>query len=128
MSDREMTALGTASSGNSNGGNTITIRPPASGGATNAYVTRLHVRYDAKSFPEDLTFIETADRENFQGRYIMQHPYAGKISCSVGESFRASLPARFEQEARTLADLTGWPLKEIETRMAANGQPMPDAK
>jgi hypothetical protein len=128
MSDREMTALGTASSGNSNGGNTITIRPPASGGATNAYVTRLHVRYDAKSFPEDLTFIETADRENFQGRYIMQHPYEGKISCSAGESYRASLPARFEQEARTLADLTGWPLKEIETRMAANGQPMPDAK
>ena len=41
-------------------------------------VTRLHVRYDAKSFPEDLVFIETKDRSNFQGRYILRHPWTGK--------------------------------------------------
>ena len=28
----------------------------------NAYVTRLHVRYDAKTFPEDLVLLETKDR------------------------------------------------------------------
>src|SRR5262249_26120112 len=44
---------------------------------SNAYVTRMHVRYDAKSFPEDLVFLETRDRENFQGRYIMRHPWTG---------------------------------------------------
>jgi hypothetical protein len=35
-----------------------------------AFITRLHVRYDAQSFPEDITFLETHDRENFQGRYV----------------------------------------------------------
>ena len=43
-----------------------------------AFVTRLHVRYDAQSFPEDLNFIETSDRENFQARYVLHHPYAGR--------------------------------------------------
>jgi hypothetical protein len=54
------------------------------GGTSNAYVTRLHVRYDAKSFPEDLNFIETRDRENFQGRYVVRHPSVAKTSCPAG--------------------------------------------
>ena len=57
----------------------------ASGGTGNAYVTRLHVRYDAKTFPEDLNFIETGDRENFQGRYILQHPFTAATSCPAAE-------------------------------------------
>ena len=36
-------------------------------GGTNVFVTRLHVRYDAQHFPEDLVFQQTGDRENFQG-------------------------------------------------------------
>ncbi len=43
----------------------------------NAYVTRLHVRYDAQSFPEDLVLTETRDRSNFQGRYVLNHPWKG---------------------------------------------------
>ncbi|HVO95142.1 MAG TPA: DUF2330 domain-containing protein, partial [Terriglobales bacterium] len=35
--------------------------PPISG-ARDVFVTRLHVRYDAQHFPEDLVFQETADR------------------------------------------------------------------
>src|SRR5205823_1025414 len=37
-----------------------------SGGAANAFLTRLHVRYDRAHFPEDLVFQETGDRQNFQ--------------------------------------------------------------
>ena len=37
-------------------------------GGSNVFVTRLHVRYDANSFPEDLVLQETKDRSNFQGR------------------------------------------------------------
>jgi hypothetical protein len=37
-------------------------------------VTRLHVRYTPDTFPEDLAFQETADRQNFQTRYVLQHP------------------------------------------------------
>jgi len=36
--------------------------------AQNVFVTRLHVRYDAEHFPEDLMFQETGDRQNFQVR------------------------------------------------------------
>jgi hypothetical protein len=94
---------------------------------TDAFVTRLHVRYDAKSFPEDLNFIETGDRETFQARYVLHHPYVGG-SCSAAATYRASLPARFAKEAKNLADLTGWPQRDIEVRMAANGQPLSGQK
>jgi hypothetical protein len=88
----------------------------------NAYVTRLHVRYDAASFPEDLALTETRDRSNFQGRYVLRHPWQGKASCAAAAQYHASLPARFRQEAKNLANLTGWPQAEIEARMEANGQ------
>jgi hypothetical protein len=86
------------------------------------YVTRLHVRYDATSFPEDLNFVETGDRGNFQGRYIMHHPAPVRTSCAAGDAYRAALPARFRHEAKILADATGWAENDIEARMNANGQ------
>ena len=88
-----------------------------------AYVTRLHVRYDAKSFPEDIAFEETADTENFQGRYVLRHPWPGEANCPAGKEYLAQLPAAFARQADNLVALTGWPRKEIETRMAATGQP-----
>ncbi len=117
MSNQELAELGRAM-GSGSGGN-IRRQPMAVGQCpTDAFVTRLHVRYDAKSFPEDLNFIETGDRENFQARYVLHHPYAG-ASCPAAESYRASLPARFKKEAENLADLTGWPQNDIAARMAA---------
>ena len=68
----------------------------------NAYVTRLHVRYDAQSFPEDLVFIETKDRSNFQGRYVLRHPWKGTSTCDAVATYQAALPARFKQEAANL--------------------------
>ena len=44
------------------------------------FVTRMHVRYDAETFPEDLVFLETSDRTNFQGRYILRHPWTGEAT------------------------------------------------
>jgi hypothetical protein len=96
-----------------------------SGQGVNAYVTRLHVRYDAQSFAEDLALMETADRGNFQGRYVLRHPWQGKTKCDAADKYRASLPARFKQEANNLANLTGWSLSDITTKMAANGQATP---
>jgi len=89
-----------------------------------AYVTRLHVRYNAQSFPEDLALLETKDRSNFQGRYVMRHPWREAAKCDAGERYRASLPDRFRQEARNLAGLTGWSQAEIESRMEVGGQSM----
>jgi hypothetical protein len=99
----------------------VAFRTRGSGGV-NAYVTRLHVRYDAKSFPEDLVFLETRDRENFQGRYILRHPWKGEAACPAGEEYRKGLAAQFRQQADTLSQLTGWSRQEIDQRMERSGQ------
>jgi hypothetical protein len=98
-------------------------RVGGAGPAAGAFVTRLHVRYDAAHFPEDLAFMETHDRENFQGRYVLRHPWKGTATCPAADAYRSSLPARFRQEAHNLAGLTGWDAKEITIRMEAAGQP-----
>ncbi len=57
--------------------------PPMRGGAQPVMLTRLHVRYTANTFPEDLMFTQTKDRQNWQTRYVIQHPYAGSVTaCS----------------------------------------------
>jgi hypothetical protein len=89
----------------------------ARGGASNVFVTRLHVRYDGAHFPEDLVFQETADRQNFQGRYVVRHPFTGDADCPAGERYRDELARRRELEARNLAELTGWRLEAIRTKM-----------
>ena len=81
------------------------------------FVTRLHARYDAQHFPEDLKFKITRDSGNFQGRYILRHPWKGKVSCQAGEQYLKQLAKRQETEAQTLASLTGWDLSQIHTRM-----------
>jgi hypothetical protein len=88
----------------------------------NAYVTRLHVRYDAAHFPEDLALMETHDRGNYQVRYVLNHPWQGYATCWRAWEYRKSLPARFDEEAKNLAALTGWTLADIKTRMAETGE------
>ena len=46
-----------------------------------AFITRLHARYSKETFSKDLEFTETSDQTNFQGRYIIRHPWKGKIKC-----------------------------------------------
>lgn len=96
-------------------------RPPQPQ-AADVFVTRLHVSYDAAHFPEDLMFKETGDRTNFQGRYIMRHPYTGDAQCDAADEYRASLRDRYEKEAQGLANLTGWDIEKIRTKMKENGQ------
>lgn len=95
-------------------------RPPTMG--QKAFITRLHVRYDAAHFPEDLMFQETADSSNFQGRYVLRHPFTGPAKCEAATGYKRSLRARFEKEAETLARLTGWDIANIRAKMAKNGQ------
>lgn len=87
------------------------------GPAQNVFVTRLHVRYDARHFPSDLVFHETGDRQNFQGRYVLRNPAKGDLSCQAGQSYKKQLATRWKGDAKTLAKLTGWPLSEIESRI-----------
>jgi len=93
------------------------------GGAPNVFLTRLHVRYDNAHFPEDLVFQETADRANFQGRYVLRHAWTGRDSCGAAEAYRRSVRQRQEHEAGRLASLTGWNVAEIRTRMKLDSAP-----
>ena len=96
--------------------------PPGGGGAQQCYVTRLHVRYDREHFPEDLVFQETKDRENFQGRYVLRHPWKGDADkCPAAAKYLAGLKERQEKEAATLANLTGWEIGKIRDRMKLGG-------
>jgi hypothetical protein len=55
---------------------------------------------------------------------VLHHPWKGDTGCEAGARYSASLPARFQKEARNLADLTGWSLADIQSKMAINGQPI----
>ena len=82
----------------------------------NVFITRMHVRYSRDKFPEDLMFQETSNRQQFQGRYILRHPFSGEMKCQAGREYQRSLSQRFEQEAETLAKLTGWNIQDIRKK------------
>jgi hypothetical protein len=83
----------------------------------NTFITRLHVRYTRNKFPEDLIFQETGNQENFQGRYVMNHPFKGEIACDAGKKYQQTLRPRLEKEASTLANLTGWSIRDINSKI-----------
>jgi len=85
------------------------------------------MRYDAETFPEDLKFQETGNRQNFQGRYVMRNPFKGDLSCEAGADYARRLQDRFETEATQLASLTGWDVNDIRAKMRDNGQTPPAA-
>ena len=92
------------------------VRVPRGAGPTNVFVTRLHVRYDREHFPEDLVFQATSDRENFQGRFVLRHPWRAESDCDAARDYRRALRERQEKEIATLASLTGWPVADIRRK------------
>jgi hypothetical protein len=97
------------------------MRQPIIPGVRDVFVTRMHIRYDAEHFPEDLVLQETADRNNFQGRYVLRHPWTGNDECPATEEYRRQLAQRHEREAQQLTDLTGWDIADIRTQMNLRG-------
>jgi hypothetical protein len=94
--------------------------------AQDVFVTRLHVRYDREHFPEDLVFQETGDRQNYQGRYVIRHPWKGATSCNATEYF-ADVRERQEREAQQLANLTGWSITDIRAKIGFAADQNPEA-
>ncbi|MGK7872285.1 MAG: DUF2330 domain-containing protein [Xenococcaceae cyanobacterium] len=86
-------------------------------GGTNVFISRLHVRYTQNKFPEDLRFQETSNRQLFQGRYVIRHPFKGEIDCQAAREYQQSLRERQEREAQTLASLTGWDIQDIRSKV-----------
>jgi len=121
LNSRELVELGARWIG---GDDVRLFRDRRFGGGSDAFVTRLHVRYDAETFPEDIVLMETGDRSNFQGRYVQHHPWTGTTDCKAATAYRSELPLRFAREARNLEDLTGWAHRDVAARMEATGQPL----
>ena len=83
----------------------------------NVFISRIHVRYNRDRFPEDLIFQETSNRQFFQGRYVLRHPFTGDLECPAGQQYKQIVSERMEREAQTLAKLTGWKIQEIRSKM-----------
>lgn len=83
-------------------------------------LTRLHLRYTPETFPEDLVFQETADRRNWQTRYVLRHPAKFDLEdCpnrAQAERYLEQLHRRQEKEVQTLATLTGWDIDAIRSK------------
>jgi len=83
-------------------------------------LTRLHLRYDARHFPEDLQLQETADRENWQARYVLHHPYRGQDECPEMAAYRKGVWVRRQKEAENYAALTGAWLEGTRRKMGVD--------
>ena len=110
LSQQELRKLGVFWLGDQ-GGRSIKPTP-----AKDVFVTRLHVRYDSENFPEDLTFQETGDRQNYQGRYVIRRAWKGEATCDISD-YQAELRNRQEREAQQLANLTGWDIEDIRKKI-----------
>lgn len=120
LSDEQLQELGVywVGPGDQPGKPEMRIRPMPQ--AKDVFVTRLHVRYDAESFPEDLKFKTTGNRDNFQGRYVLRHAFDGEMTCPAAADYKEAVNKRRETEIKTLANLTGWDRSDIRTKVEAN--------
>jgi hypothetical protein len=75
--------------------------------AGNVYFTRLHVTYARNTFPQDLMFQETPNKQQWQARYVLTHPASGDFSCDKGQAYLQELSKRRWDELYTYQWLTG---------------------
>jgi len=73
----------------------------------NVHFTRLHFRYNRRSFPQDLMFQVTPNTQNYQARYIITHPATGDFNCAAGKKYLQDLRQRRKKELQELTVLTG---------------------
>ncbi len=92
-------------------------------GNRNVHFTRLHFRYNRKSFAQDLMFQVTPNKENFQARYIITHPASGNFDCEAGRKYLQDLKQRRKKELQELTHLTGTDINNWqEDAMAKNDE------
>ena len=87
------------------------------GNARDAFLTRLHIGYDAERFPEDLIFQETSGPVSFRQLYWYQQAWTADENCLPWQGNRERLRIQHDEEAETLSKLTGWNLSDIRAKM-----------
>ncbi len=88
-------------------------------GNKNVHFTRLHFRYNRKSFAQDLMFQVTPNTATFQARYIITHPATGNFNCTAGKKYLQDLRQRRKKELNELTALTGTDINNWQEDAAA---------
>ncbi|WP_462249316.1 DUF2330 domain-containing protein [Ferruginibacter sp.] len=88
-------------------------------GSKNVHFTRMHFRYNRKSFAQDLMFQVTPNTQNFQARYIITHPATGNFNCDAGKKYLQDLKQRRKKELIQLTALTGTNINNWQDDAAA---------
>ena len=86
-----------------------------------AFLTRLHIRYDRASFPEDLQLQETRDDKPFQARYVTHHHEIAfkDLQCYAGYRYASTeRPRMWAEEAKNAIELTGWDKRVVANAMS----------
>ncbi len=91
-------------------------------GDNNVHFTRLHFRYNRKSFPQDLMFQVTPNTLNYQARYIITHPATGDLSCTAGKKYLQDLKQRRKRELFELTALTGTNINNWQDEATAKNE------
>jgi len=91
------------------------------------YFTRLHVRYNRNSFPQDLVFQVTPNKESYQARYVITYPATGEFNCEAGKKYLASLKKRRIGEMENLNDLTGKGYSDWDVVLDTKEQSIPSS-
>ena len=100
------------------------------GGAQNALLTRLHVRYTPKTFPEDLMFTQTSDRENWQTRYVVQNPFEGSVQAcrEKAANFSCTQQCRNEDDGWSPLERKGYARSCVQSCKASNSSAVEQAR
>ncbi len=88
-------------------------------GSKNVHFTRLHFRYNRKSFAQDLMFQVTPNTETFQARYVITHPATGDFNCVAGKKYLQDLRQRRKKELMELTALTGTNINNWQDEVTA---------
>ena len=91
-------------------------------GGKNVHFTRLHFRYNRKSFPQDLMFQVTPNTLNYQARYIITHPATGDLNCTAGKIYLQDLRQRRKKELMELTALTGTNINNWQDEATAKNE------
>ncbi|MGZ8366918.1 MAG: hypothetical protein ACXWWG_11460 [Nitrospira sp.] len=59
---------------------------------------------------------------------MLRHPWTGTEDCPAATAYRQQLRERYEREAQTLANLTGWNIGEIRKTMNLASLPTGEEK
>lgn len=97
------------------------------GGGQPVMLTRLHLRYTPRTFPEDLMFTQTSDQENWQARYVIQTPYGGSIAECTERANKMNCEAMCGERVSSVLDqikANGWGAEQYhgQSRAQLNGQ------